>query len=193
MTKETPEQIQLRSKVGRVLTTGACSLIRFRLANIYIGPFMYNYIAGVIMNGDSNPKLKINLRIDSDRGYDHATNTLILNDGCPDAAFVHESTHALINATHKGQTIWRKNHEAAAYLAEAIWSKNPGKEPAIDAISLRNRCLGVADNVIAWNKGNPSQAYVCTPGDIIRIYGGLDARGFGDLSSMDVQTGIGGL
>jgi hypothetical protein len=87
----------------------------------------------------------------------------------------------------------RKNHEAAAYLAETIWAKYAGREPAIDETSLRNRCLAICDKVLAWNKGNPSQAYVCTPEDIVRIHGGLDATGFGDLSMMDVQTGIGEL
>jgi hypothetical protein len=187
------EETQQRSRIGHVLATPACSWIRFRLANIYIGPFMYHYIAQVIMNGDSNPKLMVKLVVDSDRVYDHTTNTLHMSDACPDAGVVHESTHIVINATHKGQTILRKNHEAAAYLAETVWAKYAGREPAIDAISLRNRCLVIADKVVAWNKENPSEAYVCTPDDMIRIHGGLAGAGFGDLDVMDVQTGIGEL
>ena len=60
---------QLRGKAGRVLRTGECALITFRLGNIFIPRYSYNYIAGPIMEGKVNVSLGNN-------GFDHKSHTI---------------------------------------------------------------------------------------------------------------------
>ena len=109
---------KLRARARNILCSSHCNYsIRFKLENIRIQALQFGYIGDLISRG------KINIRIGSGNGYDHRSNTLIFYDVDVEAhVIVHEATHAAIDATHQGVTITKGHGEAAAYLAEMIYS-----------------------------------------------------------------------
>src|SRR5262249_29624492 len=148
---------EIRSRIGRVLKTNACSQIRFGLANIYIGRFMFNYIAGMIENGS------VIITTGDTPYYDIETNTLKISAGATEAEIVHESTHILINATHQGKTIRRGDHETAAYLSAALWALYSDNEIAVDVPHMDVYVRRLAKKILAFNTANRSGTYNCDP------------------------------
>jgi hypothetical protein len=163
----------LRARIKRVLCTDACSRIRFSAGNIFIGRFMYNWIADAIAGE------QVYLTISHGGGYTPKTNTLDLEEGCDDATIVHESTHVLINTHHKGESIVKLLNEGAAYLAEALWALNAGRDVGIYDVSVRIQCLRVAHRIKAFNDATPSSVYVCDPVEPGAVQGPGTARPFG--------------
>jgi hypothetical protein len=118
------EKQQLREKAANVLRSATCTSIRFRLDNVRIERSMYPYIAGAILEN------RVHIEEGGGDGYDHTTNTIFFQStGVQPATIVHEATHAVIDATMKGQNITKGTGEAVAYLAEAQHSV-PGTFPS---------------------------------------------------------------
>src|SRR5262249_5947427 len=144
---------EIRARIGRVLKTNACAQIRFRLRNIYIGRFMFNYIAGMIENGS------VNITTGDTPYYDIDTNTLKISGSATEAEIVHESTHILINATHQGQTMRRGDHETAAYLSAALWAMYSGNEVPVEVPHMDAAVRRLAKKILEFNKTNLTEAY----------------------------------
>ena len=176
---------ELRARAVRVLATHACSQIRFRLANIYIGRFMFNYIAGMIDNGS------VNITTGDTPRYEFETNTLMLSGGATPVEIVHEATHLLIYATHEGKVIRRGDHETAAYLAAALWALYSDNEIAVDVPHMDIHVRRMAKKVIAFNNANPSGAYECDPADLQNIQVLMQASANGtQINERLVQRGL---
>jgi hypothetical protein len=176
---------EIRSRIGRVLKTNACSQIRFRLANIYIGRFMFNYIAGMIENGS------VLITPGDTPYYDINTNTLKISAGATETEIVHETTHILINATHAGKTIRRGDHETAAYLSAALWALYSGNEIAVDVPHMDTYVRRLANKILAFNNVSPSGAYDCSPVDYLYIQKLMqDSANGTDVNEQQVQRGL---
>jgi hypothetical protein len=176
---------KLRARIVGVVATPACADIRFKLANVHIHRFMYNYVAGLIQED------RIHVDTDGNPGYDHNSKTLVLDEDEPDATIVHESTHALINITHAGKTITKGVHETSAYLAEALWALNAGREIAIDVPVVDRKVGRLARKIKAFYAGNRMQLYDVEPGDYVDIQQHLAASALKmDINREDVQIGI---
>jgi hypothetical protein len=176
---------EIRARIGRVLKTNACSQIRFRLANIYIGRFMFNYIAGMIENGS------VNITTGDTAYYDVDTNTLKISASSTEAEIVHETTHILINATHKGATIRRGDHETAAYLSAALWALYSDNEIAVDVPHMDVHVRRLANKILAFNTANRSGTYDCAPADYLLIQSLMQASANGtDVNERKVQPGL---
>jgi hypothetical protein len=167
--KDFPE---IRSRISGVL-------------NIYIGRFMYNYIAGMIENGSVNISEGDTLR------YDIDSNTLTISAGATEAEIVHESTHILINATHKGKIIRRGDHETAVYLAAALWALYSKNEIAVDVPLMDVQVRRLAKAVVAFNSANPSGAFYCDPADCQYIQALMQSSANGtDINERREQRGL---
>jgi hypothetical protein len=176
---------KIRTRIGQVLKTNACSQIRFRLANISIGRFMFNYIAGMIENGS------VNIGEGDTPHYDIDSNTLLISGGATEAEIVHESTHIVINATHKGMIIRRGDHETAAYLAAALWALNSDNEIAVDVPHMDVWVRRLANKVLAYNKANLSGTFSCNPADYLHIQTLMrDSRNGTDIDERREQKGL---
>lgn len=176
---------QIRSRIRQVLATNACSQIRFRLANIFIGRFMFNYVAGMVANGS------VNIAEGDTPRYDIDSNTLMVSAGATPAEIVHESTHILINATHQGKTIRRGDHETAAYLAAALWALYSDEEIAVDVPHMDVHVRRLAKKVKAFNDANRSGCYVCDPADYLYIQTLMQNSANGtDVNERRVQKGL---
>src|SRR6478735_6077685 len=115
---------RLMQKVDRTLKSKECFAIRFRLDNIGIQTYMYMYIVQAIREN------RIHLEIGDGDHYDDTTNPHTLTLGSADVparTIVHEATHAVIDATHKGQKLSRGSNEVAAFLAESIYGLYTGE------------------------------------------------------------------
>ena len=118
---------QLHSRVLNVIRTKECLQIRFRIGNVAIERYMYLYLAGAIQDD------KVTVCVGDGHSYNDSSNTIMLNSSDADrVAIVHEATHAVIDGTHRGTTITRGNHEAAAYLAEALFSLYSGDDDNVN-------------------------------------------------------------
>jgi hypothetical protein len=183
-----PSEIaSLRTRIGRILKSAACLEIRFTVANISIQRFMYTYIGQAIMDGT------VHLAIADANHYDHKTNVLTLDslDVAP-PVIVHESTHALINATHVGKAIRCGSHETAAYLAESLWALNTDNDVAVDVPHMNQRMARLARRVQEFNSQNRMGLFVCDPGEVQNMEALMrNSRNGTDVDRVDVQVGIG--
>jgi hypothetical protein len=176
---------EIRARIGRVLKTYACSQIRFRLANIYIGRFMFNYIAGMIENGS------VIITPGDTPYYDVPTNVLKISAGATEVEIVHETTHILINATHQGVTIRRGDHETAAYLAAALWALHSENEIAVDVPGMDVWVRRLAHKVVDFNAANRSGTYVCAPADYLVIQALMQSsKNATAIDDLEVQRGL---
>jgi hypothetical protein len=178
---------QLRLRVGHVLKSPECLEIRFKMGDILIQRFMYTYIAQAIMDDT------VHLDIDDGNGYDHECNTITYDslDVGP-AAIVHEATHALINATNVGKTITKGMHEAAAYLAEALWALNAGRDVSVDVPHMDRPLRRLARSIQEFNPSNVSGSYVCPPAEVAYLQAVLASSALGmEINRADRQPGIG--
>jgi hypothetical protein len=174
-----------RARIARVLANPACADIQFKLGPISIRKFMYNYIAGAVL--DSSCKLKV---VPGDNPqYFNKTRTLQMNEGVNDATIVHECTHVLINETHQGKTISRLLHETAAYIAESLWAKNTHRGNSIDDTYLRLECARLAQEVKDYNKITTA-CYEFDLRDCANIGPLLDKLKYDHMNMTDLQIGI---
>ncbi len=180
---------KLRWRMSRVLHSRECRAIRFKLDNVAIQTYMYAYIGDAITDHVVNVNANA-----SGRGYDHRSNTITFtsHDIFP-AAIVHEATHAIIDATHQGKNISKGTHEAAAYLAETLYSMNCGDDDAsVDVPHLDAPLAQLANKVNAYNARHPSGLYVCPGSDVIYIKAILQSSALRmDVNRMDTMDGIG--
>jgi hypothetical protein len=183
------EELQrLRVRMSHVLASPKCAYIRFVLGPIQIQSFMFNYIAQAIL--DDAVHLIIG---DPDRGqsYDHRNDTIYYDDlGPNDDAIVHESTHAIIDATNPGLGVSVAIGEAAAYLAEAIFAINDDNRfGTILDPHLATVCHMIAVEAVAYNDKNPGGVYQVSPQQILWMQSKMDST----RQSMDtvwVQNGL---
>src|SRR5262245_58906317 len=117
---------RMRARVGRLLKSQACLEIRFKISTICIQRFMYTYIGQGVIDD------LIHIDLDNNPVYDPDTRTLGVESDAKDSTIVHEATHAIINATNPGQVFTKGVHEAAGYLAEAVWAINADREISTD-------------------------------------------------------------
>jgi hypothetical protein len=180
------EIAKLRARVVRVLATPACVEIRFKLASVQIRRFMYSYIAGLV-EAD-----RIHVDIGNNPGYDPPSKTLFMEGaGAPDATIVHESTHALINVTHAGQTLTKGVHETCAYVAEAFWALNADRDIAIDVPHVDIQAGRVARKARAFYASNKMGSYDVEPADYVYIQTLLKASALKmDADKKYLQIGI---
>jgi hypothetical protein len=135
----------------------------------------------------------VHLAISNARHYDHKTNVLTLDSLNVDPpVIVHESTHALINATHVGKSIRCGSHETAAYLAESLWALNTDNDVAVDVPHLNQRMYRLARRVKEFNSQNRMGLFVCDPAEVqyMETLMRISANGT-DVDRVDVQLGIG--
>jgi hypothetical protein len=173
-----------RARIMSVLATPACAEIRFKLAGVRIYRLRYNYLAGLI---DAD-------KVHVDFGgpwCDYKSRTILLDEGEWDATVVHESTHALINISHAGETLPNGVHEASAYIAEALWALNAKRTIAIDVPHVDVQALRVAHKIKVFNETNPVGLYDVEPADYVTIQSLLKMSKNGtDVESKYVQVGV---
>jgi hypothetical protein len=74
--------------------------------------------------------ITVKVNPDADPYFDPDTRVMSLPKADPEPnVIVHEATHAVIFTTHVGKVLNVVTHEAAAYLAEAVFSMNLGNKP----------------------------------------------------------------
>jgi hypothetical protein len=180
-----PEAIaKHRDRIVRVLATPACAEIRFKLADVRIYRLRYNYLAGLVQAD------KVHVDFGGPR-YDYKSKTILLDEGEWDATVVHESTHALINISHAGETLTNGVHEASAYVAEALWALNAGRDVAIDVPHVDIQATRVARKIKDFNARNPVGLYEVEPADYVNIQTLLKISKNGtDVDSKYVQVGV---
>lgn len=152
---------------------------------------MYLYIAQVIREGRY-----IQTTIGNGSGYDDTSNLhrLIFPSESPAArTIVHESTHAVIDATHKGKQIVKGVNEAAAFLAEAIYGMYTGESmdgyPGYFAHAVHR----LAEQVHEFNVKHASGLFVCPSGDVMNLralIAGLPLM-YGTANQVETMKGIG--
>jgi hypothetical protein len=180
---------QLRSRVLSVLRTKECLQIRFRIGDVHIERFMYLYLAGAITDNH------VQLTVGDGHNYDDTTNTITYDSDSPDRpTIVHEATHAVIDGTHKGKIITKGNHEAAAYLAEALFSLYSGDDDNVNysVPHLAPPLFDLARRVQAFNEQNPSGLFRCPTGDLMELVAIMSAAPYaGNMSSARTMGGWG--
>jgi hypothetical protein len=152
--------------MSHVLASGKCAYSRFVLGPIRLQQFMFNYIAQAILVD----AVHLAVGMAHSPGYDHDTDTIYLDSfDISDDTIVHESTHALVDATHAGMTAPLGLHETTAYLAEAIFAINDDRFGTIDDPKLMRASHQVAKNVLAFNASNPGETYRVSPQEILTM------------------------
>lgn len=178
-------------KVQRTLRSKECFAIRFQLDNIRIQTYMYSYIVQAIVAN------QIRVRVGDGNHYDDRTNphTLTLESGDPPSrTIVHEATHAVIDATHKGQKHSRGANEAAAFLAEAIYGLYTGESMGQEFPGHFARTLyQLAEKVHSFNSSHRSGLFVCLREDVMYLKTLIGALpfGYGSINQIDTMQGIG--
>lgn len=164
MVSET-ELNSLRLRAQGILKSQACMAIRFKIDNVGIQTFMYAYIADAIY------KDQVHIRIGEGRGYDYTSNTITFDSINVDPPIiVHESTHAVIDATHVGKTITVGTHETAAYLAETLYALNSNyNQHIIDDQNIMRSIYKLARKIQNFNSKHQSGLFSCPPDDILYI------------------------
>jgi len=183
-------QAKLLRKIETVLKSRECFAIRFRIENVAIQTHMYQYIVQAIHDN------RIRAQVGSGDGYDDTVNphTLTLSsDDPPPRTVVHEATHAVIDATHKGQRIVKSTNEIAAFLAESVYgviaSDPMTSYPHYFVRPLRQ----LADQVVAFNSSHPSGLFDCPPGDVANLKALLSSLpgSYGTANKIETMKGIG--
>jgi hypothetical protein len=146
-------------RAARILTSPAANALRFRLDNITIHSYMMGYLATRLTDD------RVHVTVDSSRSnhYDPGTDTINWNStSVTDPTIVHESVHAVIDATHVGQTVSVATGEAVAYVAESLYAMNAGDDDhTIDDRNLMRASYVLARQIRAFNTANPSGVFVC--------------------------------
>lgn len=172
----------LRQRMAGILKSRGCNAIRFKLENITIVRYMYNYLAGEIEGG------RVHVAIGNGDHFDPKTRTIQFDSGSPlEATIVHECTHALINITHGGKYIFLGAHEAAAYLAEAIYKLTIGGDVATDTPHLDRPLRALAKLAVAHNDKNPNGAFVCKQNDAMYIASVLERENGQNINQLNKQ------
>jgi hypothetical protein len=131
---------------------------------------MYPYIGNAIALDN------VHLDIGDGHSYDPHNNTITFDSlGVNETTIVHEATHALIDATHRGQSFTTGVHETTAYLAETIYALNVNDtRHQIDVPHVQGRLESLAGSIRAFNAQHNSGLFVCPArevADIIAILG----------------------
>jgi hypothetical protein len=123
---EWTQERMLTNQIVDVLKWTQCGSIRFRSEMVTIQSYMYIHISNAVREGS------ITVRVNPDTvpyfDPDRRVMSLPKADAEP-SVIVHEATHAAIFTTHVGMALDVVTHEAAAYLAEAVFSMNFGNKP----------------------------------------------------------------
>jgi hypothetical protein len=180
---------KLRWRMSRVLHSKECRAIRFKLDNVVIQTYMYAYI------GDAITDRLVNINPNSSgHAYDPKSNTIIVDshDVAP-AVIVHEATHAVIDATHQGKNISVGTHEAAAYLAETLYSMYCHDDDAsVDVPHLDRPLILLARKVNSFNASHPSGSFLCPDSDVLYIKAIIRSSGLrSNVDRVDTMDGIG--
>ena len=155
---------ELRYRIVRILRSQECFKIRFKLVNVSIEPWMWPGLANAIETGTW-----CKVRIGDGDDFDFP-NTFHFATARPERfEIVHEVTHMMIWATHVGKTIQTGVHEAAAYLAEALFTLYSGDQDNLNtqphlAYPLFQLATSVKNNT---RIGRPS--VVCDPTSVMNI------------------------
>ncbi len=148
---------------------------------------MYGYI------GDAILRNKVRVIIGDGNAYYRSSNTLKFDAyDVKSHAIVHEATHAVIDATHKGVTITIGTGEAAAYLAEMIYAiVTTGESVYLDVPRLTPPVFRLASAVLAHNSSSKA-AYTCPSSDVMNIISILAASSLPhSYNTPDRMDGIG--
>ncbi|MBR1155223.1 hypothetical protein [Bradyrhizobium sp. JYMT SZCCT0428] len=175
-----------RSRAKGILTSPACNNIRFKLDNVQIRSFMFGYI------GDAIARNRVHIKAEGFNGYDHESDTIFLVS--PDVRpheLVHEATHAVIDATNRGLVISKGPGEAAAYLAETVYSiVTQGEANSLDVPHLTPPVASLARRLIEYNK-DPRRTFTCPASDVTLIKAILGSSKLaGNMARMDTMNGI---
>lgn len=172
----------LRQRIAGVLKSKGCNAIRFKLENITISRYMYNYLAGEVESG------RLNVAIGNGDHFDPDSRTIQFDNGSPlEATIVHECTHALIATTHGGKYIFVGAHEAAAYLAESIYKLTIGRDVSTDTPHLDRPLRSLAKLVIAHNATHPNGLFVCKQSDAMYIASVLEQENGQNINQLMKQ------
>jgi hypothetical protein len=182
------KQTKLRYRMVRILRTQACFRIRFRMLNVGIDSYMWPGLATAIENGTW-----CNVFIGDGNDCDPANKSFYFSSENPRRfEIVHEATHMLIWATHVGAIITTGVHEAAAYLAECLFTLYFGdKEDLSTQPHLAPPLFELATFVKDHTRdGKPS--VVCNPASVNNIIAILSSnKSTQDMNQGIRQTGIG--
>jgi hypothetical protein len=152
---------------------------------------MYSYITDAIAQG------RISAVVGNGSGYDDLQNphAVVLPSADPaPRPIVHEATHAVIDATHKGQKILKGDNEAAAFLAESVYGLLAGEPMGPECPSYFSRAFrGVAEQIRAFNSTHASGLFPVPPGDAMNLkalIGNLPFM-YSDVNKVEIMKGIG--
>jgi hypothetical protein len=180
---------KMRYWIPYILRLAACFKIHFKLLNVDIHSWMWPFMANAIEYGTW-----CKVEIGGGNGFDGSERTFHFADEHPRPwEVVHEATHALIWVTHKGQDIRTGTHEAAAYLAETLFTIYDMEPEGSHDWSTQPRLEGpmtvLANAVVAGSK--QGSHVVCSPPLVHNIIAVLrhNARGQ-DLDEVKHQYGI---
>ena len=179
---------KLRYRMANTLRLPACFTIRFRLLNANIEQYMWPYMAGAMETGTW-----CKVRVGDGDDCDPANRTFHFSSENPEPyEIVHEATHMLIWATHVGQTIQTVVHEAAAYLAEKLFTLYSGESDNLSNQPHLARPLAQLAEFVKVNTKDGKANVVCPPalvGQVIAILSGN--RTAQNMNQGIRQTGIG--
>jgi hypothetical protein len=204
----TNEEVVLARRVARILRNGSCFKIRFKVDGLFIQTYQYVYIAGAAE--DDTVKVRIGTPGPYDAQYDPAANRMTFSSGdvgtTPDGevSIVHESTHAVLDATYGGRGSSDRaqasfeSGELAAYIAETLYAIDRGF-PVNRQGPFAGPIFRLATKVKEHNEKNPAgPSFDCTSPDaeVAKGWIGVIYRGRNRLPAnaslgMSLMNGIG--
>jgi hypothetical protein len=156
------QERKLTNRIVDVLKWTQCASIRFKLELVGIQSFMYLHTSNAVREG----AITVQVNPNSSPYFDPDARLMSLPKADPEPnVIVHEATHALILTTHVGKVLSVITHEAAAYLAEAVFSMNLGNKPQLGHLpGVYNAAYRLAALVKYHNDRNSSGMFECPAG-----------------------------
>jgi len=185
------DQSMLRARAKNILESPQANSIRFKLANIRVQTLQLGTIGRAIFEG------KIQVTMNGGHYYNPNIPAVNWDDVDEDAfTIVHEATHAAIHAYHAGQDVMLGVHEAAAYLAEAMYEFNKSGQPPsyADMPNIRSLVPPVAQAALEFNRKHAAATYVVSSDQYDPIIAAMqNSRGTSDQYRIYKQVPIKGV
>jgi hypothetical protein len=187
------EIAKLRYRMAGILKSRYCMQIRFQVDNVSVQTYMYTYIAQAILQDKIHIAIGGNVPhwVNEIKGPGEREKTIYFPEiDVKAVTIVHECTHAVISTTNKGASVALATHETCAYLAEAVYGLLANDTHTMEFRGLDRPVFSLAQDVVAYNRRNPSGCYVCPHDDLVFIRAVLKNGDPRDFDSTAIMKGI---